>query len=385
MALRDIPPGTPVVVGQKACPMPHVHEGDRVLPVAEVGELLVLPRAACRAAEEAVAEARDAFATVSRADPQAISHFFQAFAAQLADDRIWQSIAQANEGDVARAKVQGRHVGRLTVSAKMRADMIAGLEGWAKARPRVGEVVERREGDGFRIERRRAPLGVVAFVFEGRPNVFADGAGVLRNGNTAVMRIGGAALDTALAIEAGALGPALDAAGLPRGAVRLVRSRDRAAGQALFTLRDVRLAVARGSGPVVALLGAIAESHGIPASLHGTGGAWIYVEASASREQVERVLTSSLDRKVCNTLNTLVIDEAAVAVHGATVAATLADLGAVAHVARGGARVLAGAALDEGELGHEWEWDERPELTVCVAAGLDDAAALFNRYSPRFV
>ena len=74
------------------------------------------------------------------------------------------------------------------------------------------------------MEARRAPLGIVGFVFEGRPNVFADAAGVLRTGNAVVMRIGSDALRTAEAITAEALEPALAAAGLPPGAVSLVRS-----------------------------------------------------------------------------------------------------------------------------------------------------------------
>ena len=68
----------------------------------------------------------------------------------------------------------------------------------------------------------RAPLGVVGFVFEGRPNVFADAAGVVRTGNTAVFRIGSDALGTARAIVEHALDPALAAAGLPIGTLVLV-------------------------------------------------------------------------------------------------------------------------------------------------------------------
>ena len=75
------------------------------------------------------------------------------------------------------------------------------------------------EHDGWRIEERRAPLGVVGFVFEGRPNVFADATGVLRTGNTVVFRIGSDALRTAAAIMSAAVRPALAEAGLPAGAV----------------------------------------------------------------------------------------------------------------------------------------------------------------------
>jgi glutamate-5-semialdehyde dehydrogenase len=199
------------------------------------------------------------------------------------------------------------------------------------------------------------------------------------------MRIGGDALDTALAIEEHALRPALRNAALPLGAVRLLRSRDHGAGQALFTLPAVRLAVARGSGSTVALLGAIAEQHGIPASLHGTGGAWLYVEPSASPEALENVLRYSLDRKVCNTLNVLVLDRAALVSLGPVCARVLRALEARVHVVRGSEGVVEGEGLPVEELAREWEWESTPELTFVTADGLNDAVALHNRHSPRFV
>ncbi len=386
MDFTQVPEGTPVLVGTKTVPMPSLAPGDTLLPVAATGELLLIPQAARQAAVEAVDDALDAFAVVSRADPAQISTFFQVFADRLADDNVWAEISEANAADVTRARAAGRLVGRLRVSDKMRTDMIEGLAAWAVSPSRVGEVIARREAKDFVIERRRAPLGPVAFIFEGRPNVFADGAGVLRNGNTAVMRIGSDAYGTARAVVEGALGPALDEAALPRGAVRLVESRERAAAQALFTLPKVRLAVARGSGATVSLLGSIAESHGIPVSLHGTGGGWVYVDRSAREETVANVIRSSLDRKVCNTLNVLVIDEEAIERLGPVAVRVLSDLGAKVHVTHGGQRMLPdGLALEEEDLSLEWEWDDIPECTLIVAKGFDDAVSLINRYSPRLV
>src|SRR5271155_3180381 len=106
----------------------------------------------------------------------------------------------------------------------MRADMIAGLREWRDAAPSRGREIERIDHDGWAVEQLTAPLGVVGFVFEGRPNVFADAAGVIRGGNTVVFRIGADALETARALAARALGPALMAAGLPEGAAQLVDS-----------------------------------------------------------------------------------------------------------------------------------------------------------------
>lgn len=386
LELSEVPAGTPVVVGSRVVPMPALQSGDRVVPVGRSGELVVISAAAHAEATAAVDEAEAALAGLARCSAEQISGFFRGFARRLADDAIWREIEAANRSDVASAESRHRSTSRLRTSEKMRRDMIDGLLGWADTPSRVGEVIERREGPDFRIERRRAALGVVAFVFEGRPNVFADGAGVLRSGNTAVMRIGGDALETALEIETHALGPALREAGLPDAAVRLVRSREHGAGQALFTRPAVRLAVARGSGATVALLGAIAEQHGIAASLHGTGGAWMYVESGVPARTLENALVNSLDRKVCNTLNVLVLNRNAVAELGPVCERALRSVGARVHVVAGSDGVVSGEHdFPRDALGTEWEWESTPELSFVLVDSPDEAASLINRFSPRFV
>src|SRR5262245_50811708 len=147
--------------------------------------------------------------------------------------------------------------------------MIEGLAGFAEAPSRRGQVLETVSHERFTVELVGAALGVVAFVFEGRPNVLADATGVLRSGNTVVFRIGRDALGTARTMMERALTPALRAAGLPEHAAVLVDSAAHAAGWALFSDRRIALAVARGSGPAVATLGSLAQQSGVPASLHG--------------------------------------------------------------------------------------------------------------------
>ena len=375
-----------VLVGEKLVAMPRLEPGERVVPLAEFGQLVVISKAAAEAAGQAVLRATAALSELAEASDQAILAFFEGFAARLEDDATFAEILRANQADVASARSRGRATGRLELGERMRRDMIAGLRVWQSSPPRVGEVIEKRQGDGYLIERRRAPLGVVAFVFEGRPNVFADAAGVLRNRNAAVFRIGGDALATAIAIEEHALRPALLAAGLPEGALGLVRSKEHGAAHALFSERAVRLAVARGSGHTVALLGAIAKQHGIPASLHGTGGAWMFVERSASPEMVQNAVRFSLDRKVCNTLNVLVLARDAVETLGPVVEQALREVRARVAVVPGSEGVVTSElAISEAELGKEWEWDETPELSFVVARDLGHAVSLINRYSPKFV
>jgi glutamate-5-semialdehyde dehydrogenase len=375
-----------VLVGDKVAQLPRLEPGQKLLPVTELSELLVLSEASQQAARDAVARANASLEALRRVSDASISQFFETFAARLEDAATFEQIARVNAADVESAQARGRGIGRLRLTESMRRAMIDGLRGWAAAPSRVGELVERRQGEGFAIERRRAPLGLVAFVFEGRPNVFADAAGVLRNRNAAVFRIGGDALNTAVAIEELALRPALSRAGLPEGALTLVRSTEHGAAQALFCERSIRLAVARGSGRTVALLGAVARQHGIPVSLHGTGGAWMYVEPSARPETVRNAIVNSLDRKVCNTLNVLLLDRAAVPTLGPVVEQALRQVEADVAVLRGSeGPVTPKVALEEAKLAHEWEWDSTPEVSFGIVDGLGQAAALFNQYSPRFV
>ena len=294
---------------------------------------------------------------------------------------------------MASAKAAGRSTTRLVLTDKMRADMVAGLQSWSESPLRRDELVQRVDHEAWTVEARRAPLGIVGFVFEGRPNVFADAAGVLRTGNAVVMRIGSDALRTAEAITTDALEPALAAAGLPPGAVSLVHSPDRAAGWALFDDRRLALAVARGSGRAVAQLGAVARQAGTPVSLHGTGGAWLIAGRSADPSRLRASVLHSLDRKVCNTLNVCCLpsdrpDLVAVFLDALDEAAERRGTKATLHVERASAGVLPrerGCAtdIDRHQLGTEWEWEDVPEVSLVVTPSVEDAVDAFNTFSPR--
>jgi len=384
--------------------------GDRLIVVQETGDLLHVPAAEHARAEAAVDRAAAAFARMGEVSDIAVSAFFEAFAARLADAAAWARIAAANADDVEAARARGRSTTRLAVSETMRADMVAGLRAWRDAAPARGRPVERIEHPGWTIDQLTAPLGVVGFVFEGRPNVFADATGVLRAGNTVVFRIGSDALGTARAIVAQALDPALAQAGLPPGAAVLVDSAAHAAGWAMFADRRLGLAVARGSGPAVAQLGAIARQAGTPVSLHGTGGAWLVADAAADPERLYATVFHSLDRKVCNTLNVCCIvreraDElipvflAALAEagrrrRGCKLHMSAADLHRLPEPWRTGRGMVVRAdgpaeeplaePIEDADLGREWEWEESPEVSLKLVDSVDEAVALFNRLSPRF-
>jgi glutamate-5-semialdehyde dehydrogenase len=337
--------------------------GDRLLVMQDSGALLHIPRVAYDIAAGAVDRALQAFEALGSVTDDQIGAFFDCFARHLDSDARWRAIAAANKQDLRDAKAKGRSTTRLAVSEDMRHEMIAGLRAWRDAPAGRGRLIDKVDHAGWSVEQITAPLGVVGFVFEGRPNVFADAAGVIRGGNTAVFRIGSDALGTARAIAAHALEPALAAAGLPPGAAVLLESADRAAGWALFSDPRLSLAVARGSGPAVAQLGAVARQAGTPASLHGTGGAWLIADETADAHRFAAAVRNSIDRKVCNTLNVCCI-----------VRSREADLVPLFREAIGDGVTHLGTGV---ELAREWEWEETPDVWLTIVDDLAAAIALF--------
>jgi len=386
--------------------------GDRLIVVQSDGALLHVPAGEHALVDAAVTSALDGFSALAACSDDQITVFFEAFASRLADDDAFAPIAAANAADVMTARERGRSTTRLVLSAAMRSGMIDGLREWRDSPSRRDHLVERVEHDGWSVESRRAPLGVVGFVFEGRPNVFADACGVVRTGNAVVFRIGSDALGTARAIVRHALRPALADAGLPDGVVQLVDSAAHSAGHALFNDQRIALAVARGSGQAVAQLGAVAAQSGVPVSLHGTGGAWLVTGEHADAADFAAAVEHSLDRKVCNTLNVLAVlrsraaELVPVALSAFDAAATTRGTVARVHVVDGSAdhvpsemfertvsiRRASGdvdepqaSLLDETGLASEWEWEDSPEVTLVEVETVDEAVGLFGRYSPRFV
>jgi glutamate-5-semialdehyde dehydrogenase len=416
--LTHLEPGMPIVWGGSKATLVSEElaaafaPGDQLIVVQETGDLLHIPAAVDELARNAVTAAVEAFSRMGDTSDEQITAFYHVFADALADEDRFAPIRSANEADVARARDRGRSTTRLILDESMRVGMIDGLRGWAEAPSGRGRVVDTVEHDGWQLDQVVDGLGVVGFVFEGRPNVFADATGVLRGGNTVVFRIGSDALGTARAIVEHALDPSLVASGLPPGAVSLVASDSHAAGWAMMNDTRLSLAVARGSGSATAQLGAVARQAGNAVSLHGTGGAWIVAAADADPQAFAAATYHSLDRKVCNTVNTVAIprerapDLIPAFLHALERAAKRRDANPKLHVAQSSlsfvpdewfARTVAIARpggtvveplaepLPDTDLGREWEWEDSPEVTLVVVDGVDEAVELFNAQAPHFV
>ena len=386
-----------------------LEEGDIVLGIATTGSLKRIPSHTQSLVSDAVSHALSAFEGLAACSDSAVNEFFNEAASLLANDDVFDDIAQANSSDVSSARSRGRSTTRLVLSSKMRSDMVAAFRMWRDLELSREEKISDVVHDGWVVEQWRSPLGVIGFVFEGRPNVFADATGVLKTGNTVVFRIGSDALGTANAIMRRVIHPALKKAGLPQHAVVLVDSPEHAAGWALFSDARLALAVARGSGSAVAELGSIAQQSGVSVSLHGTGGAWMIMGAAADPARLSALVEHSLDRKVCNTLNTVCVPASRAAelipiiyesarragrtrgyaprIHAVGTAVEFLPSGETVAVIRDGDTVsepLVSSATHD-VLGHEFEWEENPEFSIVIVDAIEEAVGLFNQYSPRFI
>ena len=243
------------------------------------------------------------------------------------------------------------------------------------------EPLEREAGswalpNGLRVSERRIPIGTVGANFEARPNVALDVAGqLLKSLNTVVLRTGGAALGTVTALVDDVLRPALESAGLPPGAVGLVRSPDREGARILVSLpRRIPLVILRGSGETTAALARLAAEHGVRTLAHAEGGGVLYVHNSASPETALALAEASLDRLgVCNRLNLLLIDREA-----AELVPRLLDVFEEKGLEVRGS--VEGALPLDRPLGHEWANDAERVATVTVAVveDLDEAVRIAN-------
>ena len=220
--------------------------------------------------------------------------------------------------------------------------------------------------NGLHVEERRIPIGVVGANFEARPNVAVDVAGqLLKSRNAALLRTGGAALRTVTALVDEVLRPALESAGLPPGAVGLVRTAEHEGARELVSLPGlVPLVILRGSGPTTAALSRLAAEHGVRTLAHAEGGGVLYVHTAADHEKAIALVEASLDRLgVCNRLNLLLVDRQF----------PLDEL--LAAVARAGVE-----PREPPRLGHEWanDADHVASVTLHVVDTLDEALAVAN-------
>jgi glutamate-5-semialdehyde dehydrogenase len=302
-------------------------------------------------------------------------------AADLLGDRAPDLIA-ANDADLQAAAAAGMEPGtldRLRLTEARLANMAAGLRTLAALPDPVGEVLDGwRRPNGLLIERVRVPLGVVAIIYENRPNVTSDAAGLcLKSGNAALLRGSGSALHSNQAVAV-LLREALAKADLPEDAVILVEDTSHETATAVMRLSGyVDCLIPRG-GPN--LIRNVREHATVPVIIDGDGNCHVYVDAAADLDTALAVLVNAKTQRpsVCNATESLVVHAAVAETFVPRAAAALAERG-VELVGDETAQRLAPSIRPATDDDYGAEFLDL-KLSVAVVATLDAAIAHVNRY-----
>ena len=293
-----------------------------------------------------------------------------------------EAIRSANARDVEQGRKDGLSeamIDRLRLDGERLDGVISDLRAVAALPDPVGAVLERRTiAQGMPAEKVAIPIGVVAIIFESRPNVTVDAAALcLRSGNACILRGGKEAVHSNRAL-AEAFRAGISAAGVPADAVQLVQEQDRALIARLLARDDaIDIVVPRGGE---ALIRAVVECSRVPVIKHDKGVCSLYVHAAADLEMALRCIVNAKVQRpgVCNAIENVLVD-AAIAVR------FLPVLGA--EMAKQGVELRADAAalplLPGAKAASEADWSTEYLaliLAVKTVSGLDEAIAFTARY-----
>ena len=265
--------------------------------------------------------------------------------------------------------------------------MAAGLEKLADLPDPVGRVLEHRTIDqGLDLQKVSVPLGLVAMVYEARPNVTADAAGIcIRTGNACILRGGSLAQRSCVAI-AHALADAVEASGFAREAVTIIETTDREATGALMSLRGiVDVLIPRGGAGLIQRC--VRESL-VPVIETGTGNCHIYVHESADFAKARPIVMNAKTQRVgvCNACESLLVDASVAHAFLPDMLRELTDAGVLIHGDEAACAVCHELGLEEGTAfvpATEEDWGREylaMEISVKSVSGLDEAIAHINRY-----
>ena len=305
-------------------------------------------------------------------------------ALQAAADLLIESadrILVANASDVARAESEGVSptvVDRLRLDERRIGSMSGGLRQVASLADPVGEVIDGWvRPNGLRISRVRVPLGVIAIIYENRPNVTSDAAALcLKSGNAAFLRGSSGAIDSNLAIES-VLRSAIEGSGLPADSVLLVADTSREAAVEFMRQRETIDCLIPRGGP--SLIQSILENATVPYVIDGDGNCHVYVDADADLDvALDVIVNAKMQRpSVCNAAETLLVHRS---VAGAFLPRAAEALGGVELRADPQALELLPAAIPAAS--EDWS-TEFLDLTLAVGIveSIDEAVDHIARYS----
>lgn len=302
-------------------------------------------------------------------------------AADLLSERT-PEILEANIADLESARSTGvddAPLDRLRLDEGRLEAMADGLRTVASLEDPVGEIVGgTRRANGLIIESVRVPLGVIAIIYENRPNVTSDAAGLcLKSGNAALLRGSSTALRSNVAV-ANVLRSAASKAGLPEDSVLLVEDTAHETAAAVMQLdRYVDCLIPRG-GP--SLIASIAENATVPVIIDGDGNCQVYVDAGADLAMAESIVVNAKTQRtsVCNAAESLIVHEAVADEFLPKIAAVLGDKG-VELVGDDRARGLVGSMGVATDDDFSREFLDL-KISVAVVPTLDAAVEHINRH-----
>ena len=325
-------------------------------------------------------QARAASRVIARADTQAKNKALLAMAEAI--EREQEKLLAANVTDIVAARLGGLDAAlldRLQLNAKGVADMAEGLRQIAQLADPVGEITDLNyRPSGIQVGKMRVPLGVVGIIYEARPNVTADAAGLcLKSGNAAILRGGSEAINSNQAIAA-CVREGLAAAGLPETAVQVIETTDRAAVGELITMKEfVDVIVPRGGKGLIERLMNDAR---IPVIKHLHGVCHVYIDDQADFDKAVRIADNAKTSRygTCNTMETLLVAESVAKQVLPLVSKIYFDKGVEL---RGCAASRAIVAQMKAATEEDWITEYlAPILSVRVVSGLDQAIEHINTY-----
>jgi glutamate-5-semialdehyde dehydrogenase len=324
--------------------------------------------------------ARVAARELARAETRAKDLALETIAEAI--ERNAGTLLQANARDLEAAKtreLEAALVDRLTLNDSRITSMADGLRQIAQLPDPVGEISDvRYRPTGIQVGHMRVPLGVIGIIYESRPNVTADAAGLcLKAGNAAILRGGSEAIHSNKAIGA-CVHEGLRAAGLPEHAVQVVETTDRAAVGELITLRDyVDIIVPRGGK---GLIERVSNEARIPVLKHLHGVCHVYVDDRADADKALRIADNAKTQRfgTCNTMETLLVHKDIAAAILPPLAKIYTDKGVELRGDAAASAIVAGmkAATEE-------DWYEEylaPILAIRVVDGIDQAIDHIAQY-----
>ncbi|MFO7709498.1 MAG: glutamate-5-semialdehyde dehydrogenase [Desulfobacterales bacterium] len=325
-------------------------------------------------------DARHASRSVARCSTEAKNAALRRMAAEIESGA--QGIRAENEKDVQAARIAGlppAMIDRLTIGAGTIAAMAAGLREVADLPDPVGSCGPSWvRPNGLQISRMRIPLGVIGIIYESRPNVTVDAAGLcLKAGNAVLLRGGSEALHSNRALAA-VIGRALEEAGLPKTAVQVVPVAERAAVNALLKQEEsIDLIIPRGGEELIRFV--VANSK-IPVLKHYKGVCHVYVDEGADLAMAEAVCFNAKVQRpgVCNAMETLLVHRSEAARFLPAMAARFAAAGVELRGCPETRRILPGVVPAT-----EADWPAEfldLILAVRVVPGMEEAIAHIAAY-----